>query len=127
MSTTARFTGASNVDNTGRTLLMDYQSPAYASTIAIATDVNATNTLVQVAQLTGALTMTIGVGTLTTAPYVGDQVRILFSADGTNRVVTFGTGFVSSGTLTVTASKFASVLAIFNGTAWQVVGREITA
>lgn len=127
MSTTARFTGASNSDNTGRALLHDYQNPAYASSIAIATDVNATNTLVQVAQLTGALTMTIGVGTSTTAPYVGDEVRILFSADGTNRIVTFGTGFVSSGTLTVTASKFASVLAIFNGTAWQVVGREITA
>ena len=127
MATTPRFTGSANQDNTGRTLLMDYQAPAYASSIAIATDVNATNTLVQVAQLTGALTMTIGVGTSTTAPYIGDEVRLMFSADGTNRVVTLGTGFVSSGTLTVTASKFASVSAIFNGTAWQVVSREITA
>lgn len=127
MATTARFAGNANEDNTARGIKFGYQAPAYAASIAIATKETDAKTLVNVAQLTGALTLTIGVGTSTTPPHVGDEVRFLFRSDGTNRVVTFGTGFVSSGTLTVTANKFASVLAVFNGTAWQVVSREITA
>jgi hypothetical protein len=125
--TTARFTGAKNVDNTGNVISRGFQSPAYGATIALTTKPFESFTLVQVAQLTGALTMTAGVGSATLPPFVGDEMQILFSADATNRIVTFSTGFSTSGTLTVTASKTATVKFMFNGTAWQEMGRVVTA
>jgi hypothetical protein len=125
--TTARFTGAKNADNTGQALSLGFQSVAYGATIALTTKPFEAYTLVQVAQLTGALTMTAGVGSSTTPPFVGDEIQILFSADATNRVVTFSTGFLTSGTMTVSASKTATIRFIFNGTAWQEMGRTVTA
>ena len=127
MATTPRFTGAKNVDNTGNVIARGYQSPAYGATIALTTKPFESFTLVNVAQLTGALTMTVGVGSATLPPFVGDEIQVLFNADATNRVVTFSTGFLTSGTLTVTASKTATVKFIFNGTAWQEMGRVVTA
>lgn len=127
MSTSARFTGTAATENTGNKISKDYQTPAYAASIAITTKDTASDTLVKVAQLTGALTLTAGVGTSTTPPMVGDRMTILLGTDGTQRIVTLSTGFISSGTVTIPASKFACVEAVFNGTAWQVVSREITA
>lgn len=125
MATTQRFGLLPNDDNTGRAVTYDYQAPAYASSIALA--VNAYETTVQVGQLTGALTMTVGVGSSTTAPYVGDKLRIMFSNDANTRVVTFSTGFTPNGTLSNTASKLSTIDFVFDGTTWRETGRTTTA
>lgn len=117
----SRFTPGANQDNTLRTVTQDYLNPVYAASIALK-PVQA-YTLVNFQQLTGALGLTAD----TTQPYVGDELEMLFSADTTNRVITFGTGFTSAGTLTVTASKYASAKFIFNGTIWVERSRAITA
>jgi len=57
----------------------------------------------------------------------GDQASFTFGADGTNRVVTFGTGMKSSGTLTVVASKWGGITFQYDGTQLVALGREITA
>jgi hypothetical protein len=124
---TPRFTGAVNADNNGTAFSQGYQAPAYASTLAVTVNGQDSYTLVRVGQLTGALTITAGVGSATLAPLVGDTMQILFSADATNRVVTFSTGFATAGTLTVVASKFGAVRFVFNGTVWQEAGRALTA
>jgi len=126
MSTTARFTGSAGTDNTDRRAYNDYQAPAYAASIAIATKDYASNTLVKIT-LTGALTLTIGVGTSTTAPFVGDTVRFLIKSDASIRIVTFSTGFQPSGTLTTVASKTVSAEFMFDGTGWQEMSRAIQA
>lgn len=127
MSTTVRLSGASNQDNSGANLLHDYQEKAYAASVAITVGVNKARTLVKVAQATGALTLTAGVGTSTTGPMVGDELRILASSDGTGRVITFSTGFASAGTLTMVASKKAVANFMFDGAAWVETGRSIGA
>lgn len=127
MSTSVRLSGASNQDNTGANILHDFQEKAYAASVAITVGVNRANTVVRVAQATGALSLTVGVGTSTTGPMVGDMLRILASSDGTGRVITFSTGFASAGTLTMVASKKASAAFMFDGTAWVEVGRSIGA
>lgn len=126
MSTTARFTGTKNTENTDRGAFNDYQNPAYAASIAIATKPHASNTLVQIT-LTGALTLTIGVGTASTAPFVGDTVRFLIKSDASIRVITFSTGFQPAGTLSTVASKTVSADFMFDGTGWQEIGRAIQA
>jgi hypothetical protein len=75
------------------------------------------------AQLTGAMTIN--------ATFPGllqfQRVNFFFSTDGTQRIVTFGTGFVSSGTVTIGASKDAVVSGIFDGTNVRITNREIQA
>jgi hypothetical protein len=124
MATTSRFPTGPSFDNTSRIITNAHQMTAYAASVAITTTY--ANTVVNMAQLTGALTLTIGTGTTDTAPYAGDTVRFLFAADGTNRVVTFSTGFQSAGTVTVTASKYGTVAFMFNGTTWVETGRTVT-
>lgn len=97
------------------------QAPSYSATLSMTTT-GRINTY-QPATLTGALT----INAVVTSAQAGDILYMSFVADGTNRVVTFGTNFKSSGTLTVTASKWAGVTAVFNGTYWVLVGREISA
>lgn len=121
MPNSFRFVRGANQDNTLRASTQDAKAVAYAATIAIVP--SESQNLFQVAQLTGAATINATVTQL----YIGDIVRILLSADATNRVVTFGTGFVSAGTVTVTASKAAFVDFMFNGAALQEMGRAITA
>lgn len=116
-----RFGTASDQDTTGRTLTYALLSPAYAATIALV--VNAFKTFCQYALLTGALTTTAN----TTGNYIGDTLVCLFLADGTNRTVTFSTGFAPSATLVVTASKRASCSFVWDGTAWVETGRAIQA
>ena len=121
-NTIPRWGSASNQDNTFRVATREYQTPSYAASIAIAT--NYEYTLVKVAQLTGALTLTINADSTC---WVGDEIEFLFSVDGTNRTVTFGTGFAPSATLALTASKYGSATFRFNGTVWVETGREVTA
>ncbi len=75
------------------------------------------------ATLTGAMTIN---ATLTNLVQF-DRVCFHFCPDGTGRVVTFGTGFISSGTLTTVASKDSTVWAIYDGTNLKVYSREIGA
>ncbi len=122
--TTARFTGAAGKDNTDRRAFNDYQNPTYAASIAIATKPHASKTLVQIT-LAGALTLTIGVGSSTTPPMVGDEVLFLIKSDASIRVVTFSTGFQPAGTLSTAASKTVAATFVFDGTGWQETGRAI--
>ena len=117
----ARFGISKNEDNTGRVLTYNFVKPAFASTISV--NLNASKTFVEPAQLTGAVT--INAVTANTQEY--DECQFIFSADATNRVVTFGTNFKTSGTVTVTASKYATVKFVFEGTYWVEVSRTITA
>lgn len=73
------------------------------------------------AQLTGDMTINA------TMPGLLQFQKVFFHffPDSSNRVVTFGTGFVSSGTLTTVASKDSTVMTIFDGTNLKVVAREI--
>jgi hypothetical protein len=131
MSTQARFTDNVGVfdqgrDNTHRIRTEKTLTPAYAASIVVDTR-DVSNTLVVPAALTGALSITINVGTSTTPPFVGDVVDFMFVASGADRIVTFSTGFASAGTLTVVSAKYGSIRFRFNGTAWQESGRALTA
>jgi hypothetical protein len=99
------------------------ESPAYAATIEV-TDQYASRHIVTPAQLTGALTLN---ATAVTKAIVGDEYVFHFSTDGTQRIVTFGTNFLSSGTITIPASKTATARGFFNGTSICITGREISA
>lgn len=77
------------------------------------------------AQLTGA--MTINAATTVTNLTQWDEVVFIFEADGTQRIVTFGTGFLSSGTVTIPISKGATVTCLYDGTNLRVKSREIYA
>ncbi len=123
----ARFNGAVNTESTLRAAGKGYQNPVYAATLNVAAKVNDAITLVNVQQLTGALTVNAGVGDATTPPMIGDELHFYFATDGTQRIVTFGTGIVSAGTVTIPASKTAQVRFMFNGAAWAEYARAITA
>jgi hypothetical protein len=100
-------------------------SQVYAST---SIPLFATGAVLQVfnyAQLTGA--MTINAATTVANLTQWDEVIFIFEVDGTQRIVTFGTSFVSSGTVTIPADKGATVRAIFDGTNLRVYAREIYA
>jgi hypothetical protein len=128
MSTLSRLQSGAGKENTSRIINFEQQAPAYAASIAIAT--TKARTIVKVGQLTGALSLTIGVGTGTAdtnAPFADDEVEFNFAADATIRVVTFSTGFQSAGTASVAASKFGTVVFKFNGTAWIEKSRALTA
>lgn len=97
-------------------------TPAYAATIALTPEA-AFRTYVQPALLTGALTLTVDV----TKAELGDEFVFMFSVDGTQRVVTFGTGFNASGTVTIPANKKAQAVGFFDGTVVGITCREIGA
>jgi len=99
------------------------EAPAYAASIEV-TDQFATRHIVAPAQLTGALTLN---ATAVTKWIVGDEAVFHFSTDGTQRIVTFGTNILSSGTVTIPANKTATARGFFNGTAICITGREISA
>jgi len=121
MPNTPRVVTGANQDTTGRVITQDYKAPAYSATLAIVP--TAQFTTFNVGQLTGAMTVNATV----TNMYIGDEVTFLVAADGTNRIVTFGTNFLSSGTVTVTAAKTATVKGVFDGTNIRICSREITA
>jgi hypothetical protein len=125
MATTSRFSGLAGDDNTSRVLTNAYLTPIYAASIAIVP--TQAHTVVKPGALTGALSLTIGVGTSSTNPYVGDTIRFLFAASGADRIVTFSTGFKSAGTLTVVSAKWGSASFMFDGVNWVETGRALTA
>jgi len=130
MSTLARLSGAKNSGSTFASLSGNFYQPAYAATIALLPPYQAAFHLVKPAALTGAVTFTAPVGDDTAddvAPFVGDVIAFLLQSDTTSRVVTFGTGFASTGTLSVTTAKYAYIEFIFNGLIWQEKFRTVTA
>lgn len=128
MSTSARFSGAKNVDNTGGAKQSDYQKIATAATINLAAIPNAAYTLFDIALATATPTINIGVGTPATPPYVGDEILLIITPDATTRVITWGTGFIPTATtLSATASKITTASFIFNGTGWVQRGSATTA
>jgi hypothetical protein len=124
MSTTPRYTlvTARNEDNTGRVVTNEYQAPVYAASIAL--KLSAAKTFVKFATLTGALSVTAE----TTRPLIGDELLLLFTADGTQRTVTLSTGLSGSATtIVIPISKQASVTFCFDGVSWVETGRAIAA
>mgnify|MGYP001616378148 CR=1 FL=1 len=113
-----RFSVVPGSPNKYATPYKEIKAVAYATPTTI-TPFSEDNTY-NFAQLTGALTLNVGI----TKSYTGDRMYLMFNADGTARVVTFNTGFTSEGTLTVPISSYASVLFIFNGSAWQEISRR---
>jgi hypothetical protein len=73
------------------------------------------------ASLTGAMT----INATLTAMLQFSEVIFYFANDGTERIVTFGTGFLSSGTVTIPASKGATVRGVYDGAAIRITSREI--
>lgn len=99
------------------------EAPAYATPLEV-TDQYAARHLYLPAQLTGALTLN---ATAVTKWIAGDEIVFHFSTDGTQRVVTFGTNILSSGTITIPANKTATARGFFNGTSICISNREISA
>jgi hypothetical protein len=121
VTTLTRFSSASeNNSYTGRGILS--YAVAYAATSALVLKA-AYRQYVCYAQLTGAMTIN---ATLTNLKQF-DEIVFFFDNDATQRIVTFGTGFLSSGTVTIPISKGATVVGIFDGTAIRIVSREIYA
>ncbi|MDE3250791.1 MAG: hypothetical protein KGO82_19165 [Bacteroidota bacterium] len=120
-STVPRYGIAKNDDATGRNTTMGWSNPAYAATLNLKP--NAYDTNVVVAQLTGACTVNLD----TSRAFAGDEISLLFSADASIRVVTLGTGTSNAGTISVAASKKASVRLKFDGVTWVEQCRTVTA
>lgn len=99
------------------------EQPAYAAAIEV-TDASAKEHLVKPAQLTGALTLN---ATAVTKHKLGDRFVFMFATDGTQRIVTFGTNILSSGTVTIPANKTATAIGWFDGTSIRISNREISA
>lgn len=124
MATTTRVPVGANQDNTARQDTKDYKTPAYAATINLVT--RQKTTVFQPGTLTGALTLNVGVGGATSAPFVDDVLKCIFLSDGTGRTVTLGTGLVgTAATLALTASKKGYLEFVFDGVAWIETSRSV--
>ncbi len=88
----------------------DSLAAAYAATIAASIDNN--ETVLTIAQMTGAATLNL---TVNAEMPVGSNLAIKVSTDGTNRVLTHGTG-LSGLAQTLTASKSYIIVYKFDGT-----------
>jgi hypothetical protein len=95
------------------------QTPAYAATIAAT--IKQMESFLQPAQLTGALTLNLTIDSQLTA---GAKLYLKLEADGTNRVVTLGTGFDDDASnITVTASTVFCRTFVYDGTAFVPVNQ----
>ena len=130
MSTNARFSSGSGpiaqgVDNTDRVRDNAYAAPAYAAVLAL--NPAKSYTLFAPADLSGACTVNVGVGSASTAPYVGDAIQMVFKSTP-GATVTIGSGVLPvSSSVIIPAGKTANIALIFNGAAWVETGRAVTA
>jgi hypothetical protein len=99
------------------------EQPVYAAAIEV-TDQSAKEHLVKPAQLTGALTVN---ATAVTKHKLGDRFVFMFATDASQRIVTFGTNILSSGTVTIPANKTATAIGWFDGASIRISNREISA
>lgn len=109
--TTPRFGTPPSGDNTGRQLTYSYATPTYGATKGV--QPNAYETIIKMGKLTGAQTDTVSV----LSSHVGDKLIYIFESDtaSAGHVVTFGTNFVPSATLTVDSAQKATCSFIFDG------------
>jgi len=98
-------------------------TPAYAAAIAI-TPGKAFRHYIKPAQLTGALTLN---ATDVTQYEEDDEFIFQFETDATQRIVTFGTNILASGTITIPASKTATAIGYFQNGKIRIACREISA
>jgi hypothetical protein len=92
----------------------EVQSPAFAATLAVT--IKQMLTILKPGTLTGAVTLNLTIDSQVTT---GAKLVVKVTADGTNRVLTFGTGFDAASTaITVTASTCFCRTFIFDGTAF---------
>lgn len=117
MSTTQARANTRTGRASGDVIVVDYQTPTFATPLAITTSTTADKTQVFLA-LTGIITITGG----TTNPLIGDQLEFYFTGDTVDRVVTFSTGFVGLATVTVAGSSYAVCKFFYNGTKWVSLG-----
>jgi len=117
-----------NIENKPGHNKMDFQTindqnpVPYAATSALTLFPMSENRI-KYAQLTGAMTINADVSGLVEF----DKVWLFFETDATQRIVTLGTGFESSGTVTIPANQYALVFGMFNGTSVIIGSREISA
>lgn len=107
-----RYSIVPGFDNTYTLAHKEIKAIPYASTKTVAPTME--ETVYDFAQLTGAITVSVTV----TPCYTGDRMTCLFKADGSDRVVTFSTGFSAVGTMTVVAASKAIINFVFNGVSW---------
>lgn len=114
-------------DNTSRHFTRKWIELAYAATIAFVA-AGVSMSYVVIAELAGALTINAATDDLADAKDF-DEFIFFFTTDGTQRIVTFGTNFLSSGTLTIPADKGAVVRGIYDEVlgAIRITSREIHA
>lgn len=107
--------GATNDKNEVLFPFHELQTPDFAATLAVA--VKQMITIVKPGTLTGAVTINLTIdGQLTR----GAKLHLKLTADGTNRVVTLGTGFdAAAAAITVTASATFFRTFVFDGTAFM--------
>ena len=122
MATDYRYTSLPGTNNKFLTTYRENQAPTYAATMAITATMEKTKVWISP---TGALTLTA----TTTTPSKGDEMDIIFTADGSARTVTFSTGFagLTATTLVCTASKVSQISFIFDGSNWCEKSRAVAA
>jgi hypothetical protein len=92
----------------------EVQSPAFAATLPVT--IKQMTTILKPGTLTGAVTINLTLDAQLTA---GAKLHIKATADGTNRVITLGTGFDAASTaITVTASTCFCRSFVYDGTAF---------
>lgn len=118
-STTPRFKNPPK-DNTGRNITYEYYTPAYVASDTLAP--KASHTFYKFATLSGARSIAVNV----LKSYQFDELTMVFTSDGTGRVITFAAGITPyTTTLTLIASKQATVHFIFDGATYVEVSRTI--
>lgn len=118
-ATDPKFGTTPNQDNTYRMLNNGYVNPAYAATLAY-TPIHH-NTIYKPAALTGAVTLNLTV----TNANVGDMFTYIATASGATRITTFGTGFISAGTLSAADAKQVTAKFIFDGAKFVEISRFV--
>jgi len=106
---TPRFGTRASDDNTGRVAVYKALEPAYAATLSIKP--NASKTYLKPATLTGAIT----VNCVVTFCAKYDELVVILTSDTTSRTVTFGTNFISAGTIAPAISKQATITFVYDG------------
>jgi len=96
----------------------EVQNPAYAASYTLTTTHE--ETTINMGQLTGGLTLNANVANC----YVDDKLTVIFKANSSGQTVTFGSGFLTNGSLPVLASTSAIITFQFNGTAWFEISRQ---
>ena len=97
----------------------EIQTPDYAATLAVT--VKQRDCFLQPGTLTGAVTIDLTIDAQLTP---GAKLYLKVTADGTNRVVTLGTGFDAAATdITVTASTCFCRTFVYDGTAFVPVNQ----